>query len=137
MKEFPKYAILVLAGFALGFSAQALMGVGLRKARNKVFLAESAGVLEALRGKIADFRKARGRWPKGPSELGLDPANPPMESLRRGARWVETYDGQGGFVYAPASGELTLNVDLSREKFTQDDWKRLKQGSLLPKGALY
>jgi hypothetical protein len=128
--------ILLLAGFALGWVAQSVMGITMRKAANTRFLDESEGTLKGLRARIQAFKASRGRWPKGPAELGLDQASPPFESLRHSARWVGAWDGQGGFLYSAETGELYLNADLSREKLFRADWKRVLEGGLFPKGRI-
>ncbi|MES2201478.1 MAG: hypothetical protein V4498_04430, partial [candidate division FCPU426 bacterium] len=88
MRDFQKYLILALAAFCLGWGAQSVMGIGMRKAANSRFLMESEATLKTLRGLVAKFRAEQGRFPGGVAELYakglLDPAFPPVESMRRG-----------------------------------------------------
>lgn len=139
MKAF-RYGILVLGGFCLGWGAQSVMGIGIRKAANSRFLSESEMTLKAARAAIGRFRARDKRYPKGPGELfakgDLDPANPPVEFMHKSPRWAAEWDGEGGFVYSSATGEVYLNADVSREKFFRSDWKRVFEGGLFPKGKI-
>jgi hypothetical protein len=139
MKGF-RYGILILAGFCVGWGAQSVMGIGIRKAANSRFLSESGATLTLARQAVAAFRAREGRFPKGPGELfakgDLNPADPPVESMHKGARWAPEWDGEGGFVYLSGTGELYLNADVSREKFFRSDWKRVFEGGMFPKGKI-
>jgi hypothetical protein len=136
-----RYAILLVAGFCLGWGAQSLMGIAMRKSANSRFLSESELTLKAARGKVASFKAREKRFPAGVGELVakgyLDAADMPIESMHREARWVGEWDGDGGFVYLSSTGELYLNADVSREKFFRSDWKRVLDGDLFPKGKIF
>jgi hypothetical protein len=140
MKGF-RYAILLVAGFCLGWGAEAGMGIAMRKSANSRFLDDSQVTLGSLRAVIAKFSATEKRFPKGVGELiakgYLDPTDPPVESMHRGARWVGAWDGQGGFLYLSATGEIYLNADVSREKFLSSDWPRVLRGDLFPKGEIF
>jgi len=140
MKGF-RYAILLIAGFCLGWGAESGAGIMMRKATNSRFISESQIALEVARAGLRAFRAHEGRLPKDARELFikgyLNPTDPPAESWHRGARWVGAWDGEGGFVYLSATGQVFLNADVSREKFFHSDWKRVLDGDLFPKGAIY
>ncbi len=140
-RDFQKYVIAALAGFCLGWGAQSVMGITMRKAANSRFLAESESTLKSLRSSIGAFKDKEGRFPAGVPELYakgyLDPSHPPQESMRRGAQWRDAWDGEGGFVYQSAVGAVFLNADVSREKFFPADWDRIKKGGLFPPGKIY
>ncbi len=140
MKDLAKFLIIGLAGFGLGWAAQSGFGIALRKARNRAFLDESESRLKALRLMVRDHHARKGRFPGGPGDLyasgALSPLDPPVEGMRRGAKWVGAFDGEGGFVYLSPTGELYLNADVSREKFFRSDWKRVLEGGLFPKGSI-
>ena len=92
-----RYAILLVAGFCLGWGAQSLMGIAMRKSANSRFLSESELTLKAARGKVASFKAREKRFPAGVGELVakgyLDAADMPIESMHREARWVGEWDG--------------------------------------------
>jgi hypothetical protein len=136
-----RYAIMFLAGFCVGWGAQSLMGIAMRKSANSRFLSESELTLEGLRAGIARFKASEKRFPKNVQELvakgEINPSDPPVESMQRGARWVSVWDGEGGFVYLSGTGEVYLNADVSREKFFHADWKRVLEGDLFPKGKIF
>ena len=141
MKNFrPKYIIVAIAAFCLGFMGPSLMGITMRRAANSRFISESEQTLKGLRAQVAKFRKKEGHFPSGPAELYakgyLDPSNPPVESMRRGAQWLPAWDGESGFVYLSATGQVYLNADVSREKFFRADWKRVLEGGLFPPGKI-
>lgn len=141
MKDFQKYLIVAVAAFCLGFMVQSIMRVTLRKAANSRFVSESDLTLQALRATLSRFHNKENRFPVGVAELYakgyLDPAQPPVESMRRGATWLPAWDGEGGFVYLSATGQVYLNADVSREKFFSNDWKRVKDGTMFPPGKIY
>lgn len=141
MPRLQQSLILVLAGFALGFMAFSVLQVQQRKLRTAVFLAEAEGQLKHLRGRLEAFKAAQGRWPRDPAEMQAagfwTPQRPPLERLRGRADWVSRYDGQGGFLYLSASGEVYLNTDLSREKLLRSDAAKLKSGTLVPPGSFF
>jgi hypothetical protein len=140
MKDFQRYLIVAVAAFCLGFVVQSVMGVTLRKAANSRFISESELELKELRAALSGFHAKEKRFPAGVAELYakgyLDPAQPPVESMRRKARWVSRWDGEGGFVYLSATGQVYLNADVSREKFFRIDWKRVKDGAMFPPGKI-
>jgi len=140
MKGF-RYAIMALGGFCLGWGAQSVMGIAMRKSANSRFLSESELTLKSTRAAIARFQAREKRFPKGPAELllkgDLQASSMPVESMRKGAQWVPAWDGQGGFVYLSASGQVFINADVSREKFFRSDWKRVLEGGMFPKGKIY
>ena len=140
MKGF-RYAILILAGFCLGWGAQSGMGIAMRKSTNSRFISESEIALKVARAAVASFKAREKRLPKSAAELFakgyLDPADPPAESWHRGARWASEWDGEGGFLYLSATGQVFLNADVSREKFMGRDWKRVLNGDLFPPGRIF
>jgi|GEM_PF-2746781 len=141
MKELPKRVILFVAAFALGFGFQSVLAITFRKARTAVFLAEANGQVQGLRRKIAEFRRRRGRPPRDVAEMVAQgfwsPSRPPTERLRGSSDWVNTYDGQGGFLYLTSSGQIYLNTDLSREKLRDADKRELESGDLVPPGTFF
>lgn len=141
MQRLQQTLILVLAGFGLGFTAFSVAQVHQRKLRTAVFLAEAEGQLKHLRGRLQAFKAERGRWPLSPSEMlaaGFwTPERPPVERLRGKADWVSRFDGQGGFLYLSASGQVFLNTDLTREKLLGSDIAKLKSGELVPPGSFF
>lgn len=140
MKGF-RYAIMALAGFCLGWGLHSVVGIGMRKSANSRFLSESEITLKSTRAAVARFRDREKRFPGGLGELlakgDLDAANVPIEAMRKGARWVSAWDGDGGFVYLSGTGELFLNADISREKLLRADWKRVLEGDMFPKGKIF
>lgn len=140
MKGF-RYAILLIAGFCLGWGAQSGAGIAMRKSTNSRLISESEIALKVARAGVASFKAREKRFPRGVAELfshaDLDPADPPAESWHRGARWASTWDGEGGFLYLSATGQVYLNADVSREKFFRADWKRVLDGDLFPKGKIF
>jgi hypothetical protein len=140
MKDFQRYLIVGVAAFCLGFVVQSVMGVTLRKAANSRFISESELELKGLRASLSAFHAKEKRFPAGVAELYskgyLDPAQPPVESMRRSARWLSQWDGEGGFVYLSVTGQVYLNADVSREKFFRHDWKRVKDGGMFPPGKI-
>ena len=141
MKELPKLIILILAGFVAGFSAYAGTNIFQRKMRTSAFLAEAEGEVLGLRQKVAALQARTGHRPADVAALvraGLwDPQHPPVERLRGQARWSGSWDGEGGFCYVSASGQIYLNTDLKREKLLGSDIERLKTGDLLPPGTFF
>lgn len=139
MKDLPKVVILLLAGFMAGFGFQSVLTIGFRKARNAEFVAEAASRVGALRAKIQGFKAQKGRYPKDAAEMlaaGFWTADqPPRERLRGGSQWVSAFDGEGGFLYLSATGQLYLNTDLAREKLRSVDREKLKD--LVTADALY
>ena len=65
------------------------------------------------------------------------PVQPPSERLRGSADWVGAYDGDGGFVYLTATGQIYLNTDLTREKLRSADIRMLETGDLVPPGTFF
>ena len=141
MKELPKLVILLLAGFMAGFAFQSVLAITFRKARTAVFLAEAEAQIRGLREKVAAFRAAHGRPPRDVSEMVAqgfwDPSQPPAERLRGSANWVTAFDGEGGFLYLSATGQIFLNDDLKREKLRAEDMRKLESGQLVPPGTFY
>jgi hypothetical protein len=141
LKSLPKLVILLLAGFMAGFAAQIVLAITFRKARTAVFLSEAEGEIMGLRAKVADFKRLHGRYPSGPDEMlraGFWPAaQPPVERLRGSADWSDRYDGEGGFLYLSATGQIYLNTDLTREKLRWDDIHKLEHGDLVPPGTFF
>ncbi len=141
MKELQKAVLAALVGGMLGFGIQSVLSIGFRYTRNAEFLAEALGSLQEARTAIRLYHAQKGRWPADSNQLVqaglLDANNPPIERLRGSARWVGRFDGQGGFLYLSATGQIYLNTDLRREKFTPADWKRLKEADMLLAGTLY
>jgi hypothetical protein len=141
MKELPKVLILVLAGFACGFAAQSVLAVGFRKMRTAEFLAYAQAEVHGLRKKVEAFKTQKGRFPKDAAEMAAagfwSPAEPPVERLRGSGAWVTAYDGEGGFVYLSATGQIYLNTDLKREKLRHADQELLMHGDLLPPGTFF
>jgi hypothetical protein len=141
MKEFQNYSIVAVVAFGLGFSSWTGLGVFQRKTANSRFLLESHHTLEGIRGSLKRFRQEKGRFPRNVSELYdgayLDPAQPPIESMRRGGQWVSAWDGEGGFLYLSGTGQVYLNADVSREKFFGNDWKEVLEGGMFPPGKIY
>lgn len=140
MKGF-RYGILLIAGFCLGWGAQSGAGIAMRKSSNSRFISESEISLKVARSAVEAFRAREKRFPKSAAELfakgDLDPLDPPAESWHRGARWSPAWDGEGGFVYLSATGQVYLNADVSREKFFSKDWKRVLDGGLFPPGKIF
>ena len=141
MKDFQRYLIVAVGAFCLGFVFQSVLGITLRKASNSRFVSETELTLKGLRATVQRFRDKERRFPRGVAELYakgyLDPEQPPVESMRRGATWAPRWDGEGGFVYVSATGSLYINADVSREKFFKADWKRVKDGGMFPPGKIY
>lgn len=141
MKELPKILILLVAGFAVGFGFQSVLAITFRKARTAVFLAEADGQVRGLRLKVSEFRLRHGRVPRDVPEMVASgfwsPAEPPTERLRGCADWVTAYDGEGGFVYLTATGQIYLNTDLTREKLRTADIRKLETGDLVPPGTFF
>jgi len=139
MKQLPKVFILLLAGFMAGFGFQSVLAIGFRKARNAEFVAEAASRIGSLRGKIQAFKVEKGRYPKDAAEMQSagfwSPDLPPRERLRGGCQWVSQFDGEGGFLYLSATGQLYLNTDLAREKLRSADREKLRD--LVTADALY
>jgi hypothetical protein len=140
MKGFQRYLISLLVGFILGWGSQSVIGIKFRKFRNADFLEQSELILRSLRRELGAFKAKNGRAAKGPMELyvsgQLNPADPPRESLRMQSRWVNQWDGEGGFLYLTASGQIYLNADVSREKFFRSDWKKVLESDLFPPHAI-
>ncbi len=139
MKQLPKVVILLLAGFMGGFGAQSVLAIWMRKARNAEFVAEAASRLQALRAKVKGYHAQTGRYPADAAAMlqaGFwTAADPPRERLRGGSQWVAEFNGDGGFLYLSATGEIFLNDDLSREKLRWSDRDRVRE--LVPPGTLY
>lgn len=140
MKAF-RYGIVLLAGFCLGWFAQSGMGIAMRKSAGSRLLSESELSLKTGRDQIAAYKSKQKRFPTGASELSaagyLDPGLPLVESFSKSGRWASEWDGKGGFVYLTQSGELYLNIDVSREKLFRTDWERVLEGNLFPKGKIH
>jgi hypothetical protein len=138
MKQLPKVIILLLAGFIAGFGMQSILAITFRKARNAEFTAEAAGLIGVLRGKVAAFQAQKGRYPRDAAEMQAagfwSVAEPPFEHFLGASRWVSAYDGEGGFLYLSATGQIFLNTELSREKLRWADRDRVR--ALLPPGTL-
>ena len=138
MKQLPKVIILLLAGFIAGFGFQSVLAIQQRKFRNMEFVAEAAGLLGVLRGKATAFHAQKGRYPHDAAEMQAAGfwavADPPYEHFLGGSRWVTQYDGEGGFLYLSATGQIFLNTELSREKLSWADRDRVR--ALLPPGTL-
>lgn len=141
MKELPKFVIVALAAFVAGFAVQSVLAVGFRKMRTAQLLAQAETQLQALRASVRAFYAEKGRYPKDAAEMQAagfwSPAQPPVERLRGSGAWVDRFDGQGGFVYLSATGQIHLNTDLKREKLRKADKERLQKGDLLPPGAFF
>jgi hypothetical protein len=141
VKELPKLLIVAVAAFACGFAFQSVLAVTFRKARTAVFLAEADAQVRGLREKVAAFKRAHGRVPRGPAEMVAagfwSPSQPPVERLRGSADWVGAFDGEGGFLYVSSTGRIYLNDDLKREKMRATDIRALETGDLLPPGTFY
>lgn len=141
MKELSKILIAFLIGCVLGFAGQAAARIGFRKIQTGNFLAEARSQVMGLRAKVAAFHAEKGRFPKDPAEMlaaGFWRVEaPPVERLRGSGRWSTRYDGEGGFVYLSATGQIYLNTNLTREKLLRSDIQALKQGDLLPPGAFF
>jgi hypothetical protein len=141
MKELSKILILLVAGFSAGFAFEGSLAITFRKARTAVFLAEADGQVKGLRLKVADFRRRKGRFPRDVQEMVAQgfwsPVEPPTERLRGSADWVNAYDGEGGFVYLTATGQIYLNTDLTREKLRSADVRMLETGDLVPPGTFF
>lgn len=141
MKELPKALILLLAGFACGFAAQSVLAIGFRKMRTAEFLAYAKAEVGGLRKKVEAFKAQKGRYPKDAAEMAAAgfwaPEQPPVERLRGSGAWVTAYDGQGGFLYLSATGQIFLNTDLKREKLRRVDQDELMHGDLLPPGTFF
>jgi hypothetical protein len=139
MKDLPKFIILLLVGFGLGFGFQSVLGISFRKFRNAEFVAEAQALVTGLREKTKAYHAKTGRWPQGPEEmvrLGFwSVSQPPQERLRGGAGWSSEFTGEGGFLYLSATGQVYLNADLKREKMFKADWNRVMD--LVPAGKLY
>jgi hypothetical protein len=138
MKQLPKVIILLLAGFVAGFGFQSVLAITFKKFRNAEFVSESAGLIGVLRGKLAAFEAQKGRYPRDVAEMQAagfwTVADPPFEHFLGGSRWVTQYDGEGGFLYLSATGQVFLNTELSREKLSWADRDRVR--ALLPPGTL-
>jgi hypothetical protein len=138
MKQLPKVIILLLAGFVAGFGMQSVLAITFRKFRNAEFVAEADGLIGVLRSKVKAYQAKNGRYPRDVEEMQAagfwTVAQPPFEHLRGGSQWVTQYDGEGGFVYLSATGEIFLNTELSREKLRWADRDRVR--TLLPPGTL-
>ena len=132
--------IVFVAGFAAGFAGKSVADIGMKKSVNRGLLSEAEAWVQAGRRAVAQFRQKEGRLPVAAVELfktGLLKADDaPYERLRGGARWVGQWDGQGGFLYVSATGQVYLNADISRQKFSRDDWRKIIDGALLPPGVL-
>ncbi len=141
MKELPKLLIVAIAAFAAGFAFQGVLAVTFRKARTAIFLAEAEAQIRGLRVKVAEFKRVRGRPPKGPAEMVAEgfwsPSQPPVERMRGSADWVSSFTGDGGFLYVTATGQIYLNDDLKMEKMRALDIHKLETGDLLPPGTFY
>ncbi|HTB22409.1 MAG TPA: hypothetical protein VK914_06860 [bacterium] len=141
MKELSKIIIVFVAAFSAGFAFQGVLATTFRKARTAVFLAEADGQVQGLRLKVADFKRREGRFPKDIPEMVAQgfwsPAQPPCERLRGCADWVTAYDGEGGFLYLSATGQIYLNTDLTREKLRSADIHKLETGDLVPPGTFF
>jgi hypothetical protein len=141
VKELPKLLILLLAGFVAGFGTQSVLAITFRKARSAVFLAEAGAQIRGLRAKVAAFKTVHGRPPRDVAEMVAEgfwsPQSPPVERLRGSADWVGAFDGEGGFLYLTATGQIYLNTDLKREKLRGEDIRTLSTGDLVPPGTFY
>ena len=139
MKQWPQVIILLLAGFVGGFAMKGVLDITFKKFRNAEFVAEADGLLGVLNGKVTAFKAQKGRFPRDAAEMQAagfwTVAQPPSERLRGGDQWVSHFDGEGGFLYLSATGQIYLNTDLSREKLFRADRKRVR--ALVPAGALY
>lgn len=141
MKRLPQYVIVFVAGLVAGFGAFAGSQIFQKKMRTAVFLAEARVEVDNLRQKVTAFRVQAKRYPVDAAELVkagiVDPAKPPVERLRGSSRIVKAWDGEGGFLYLSATGQVYLNADMKREKLLGADIDRLKNGDLLPPGTFY
>jgi hypothetical protein len=140
MKQLPKVIILLLAGFIAGFNLQSVLAVVFKKARNAEYVASAEGLVGVLRAKVKVYQAKTGRFPRDAAEMQAQGfwtvADPPREWLGQGgSRWVPAFDGEGGFLYLSATGQIYLNTDLSREKLRWADRQRVR--ALVPPGTLY
>ncbi len=132
--------VVFVAGLATGFAAKSVADIGFKKSVNKGLLSEAEAWVQACRRAVTQYRLVQGRQPQTAADLFkvglLKPDDAPFERLRGGSRWVSQWDGQGGFLYLSATGQVFLNADISRQKFTRHDWRRIIDGHLLPPGVL-
>jgi hypothetical protein len=140
-KILPKLIITLLAGVALGFGAQSVMSIGFKKMRTASLLAEARGQVIGLNAKVQAFKAAKGRYPKDAAEMaaaGFWRADElPVERLKGSGHWATDFDGEGGFLYLSATGQVFLNTDLKREKLRRADIELLKSGTLVPLGTFF
>jgi hypothetical protein len=139
MQQLSKLIICLLAGFALGFGAEGIVNIGFQKMRTAEILGEAVAQLRHLDDETLAFQAVHGRFPRDAAEMaaaGLWKASdPPVERLRGGAQWVAAFDGEGGFVYASATGKVYLNVDLRNEKLRAADAAEVRAGGIVPDGT--
>ncbi|HXC63785.1 MAG TPA: hypothetical protein VNZ67_05475, partial [bacterium] len=125
MQNLSKLLICLVAGFALGFGSEGIVNIGFQKMRTAAFLGEAVAQIHHLDDEALAFQAVHGRFPRDANEMaaaGLWKASdPPVERLRGGAQWVTAFDGEGGFVYASATGKVYLNVDLKNDKLRSAD----------------
>jgi hypothetical protein len=137
----PKLIITFVAGLCLGFGTQSVMSIGFRKMRTAMFLAEAQAQVQGLTAKVQAFKAARGRYPRDAAEMaaaGFWRADePPVERLKGSGHWATAFDGEGGFLYLSATGQVYLNADLKREKLRSADIELLKSGTLVPPGTFF
>jgi hypothetical protein len=140
-KIIPKLLITLVAGVALGFGTQSVMSIGFKKMRTSLLLAEAQAQVVGLNAKVQAFHAARGRYPKDAAEMeaaGFWRADePPVERLKGSGHWATAFDGDGGFLYLSATGQVFLNADLKREKLRASDIQLLQSGTLVPPGTFY
>jgi hypothetical protein len=133
--------ICLAGGFCLAWFALAGARVTLVKSANQRLLLKDRGLVVHVRNLVARSRRETGHLPAGPGDLVrsglLDPADMPVEAFSASARWVPRYDGGGGFVYDPATGDFYLNADVKRMKFFGADWDIILKGDLFPHGAVF
>ena len=140
MQNLSKLIICLVAGFALGFGAEGIVNIGFQKMRTAALLGEAVAQLRHLDDEVKAFQAVHGRYPKDADEMakaGLWKAgDPPVERLRGGAQWVSRFDGEGGFLYDSATGQVLLNVDLRNEKLRFSDAALVRKGGIVPAGAI-
>ena len=140
-KTLPKLIITLIAGIALGFGTQSVMSIGFKKMRTSSLLAEAQAQVVGLSAKVQAFKATHGRYPQDAAEMAAAgfwrPDEPPVERLKGSGHWATAFDGEGGFLYLSATGQVFLNADLKREKLRSVDIDLLKSGTLVPPGTFF